>query len=166
MRLHATDSWTTISTILLSDGSATGDMFYAGYFWNDHSPVAPNDYYSDGGGQYYLPGTSTYTPGNVDAAHGYPTGLGGNGFFQMYFWTGASEPSYAQAVADHQYVASVVCSVGPGMAATGTIAFPGDTLLDYMPAVILQQAVPEPSALALLVAGAGALLACAWRRRK
>ena len=89
-----------------------------------------------------MPGTAGLTPGSADPLDNYPTGLEGNGFFDMYFWTGDNVNTFADAVAGGQYVAHVTCSAGWGIVASGYINFPTADTLELMPAVTLKTSLP------------------------
>ena len=161
-RTASNQPWTVITnTLLLSNGSATGDVSYCGPLgypgmWSpvvgfdpsatqDPSPYAMP---SSGMGFYYLPAQAPST----------------NYQFDLYFWTG-QYPSYAAAAAAGANVAHSG-AFAVGSMASG-ISFPSNSAFINMPSMILQPVPsPEPSTMLLAATGLLGLLAYAWRRRK
>ncbi len=117
-------------------------------------PVGPGDPNGSNGyqGCFYDPSGSGWALSSVGDA---------NGYVKIRAWTG-DYSTYAAAVAGGAYVAQssafethFAASIDPNI---------GDCTA--MPALILSQPVPEPSALLLAAAGLAGLLAYAWRKRK
>jgi hypothetical protein len=134
-------AWATVAKLLLSDGSAEGDVSWGG---SDTLGM-----FCDWmGTQYDIPNT------DLD------TGPYNHYWMRLHFWTG-TENTYAEAVAANEYVAD--SGEFYQSVSIGRMAFPAE--LKDMPATILHQ-VPEPSTLLLALGGLFGLWVYGWRKRK
>ena len=170
-RPNTSSSWSTIATLLLSDGSATGDMPYPGYFFANDNSLISGSQISNQALNYQLSGNSWCLPGS--------SGINLlNSQFDFQAWTG-NYSTYAAAVAGHAYACDTGAFFAPkssddpysGGGAIFSQKGGGSPLTNGLfidvPAMILQvQPTPEPSTLALAAAGLLGLLAYAWRKRK
>jgi hypothetical protein len=176
-RGHSTDSWTTITTLLINDqNDQSGGLsqnytyassykfadivpgnsaYYAGYF--DDISASSNQRpahssYEVGHGEYYLPNSASLSMGTMQ--------------FELQVWSGSSS-TYAGDTNPADWVAQ-----SPAFAPSGYMGqYQEESLVIpinfvNMPDLILQHPVPEPSTILLTASGLAGLLAYAWRRRK
>jgi hypothetical protein len=179
---HSTDSWTTITTLLINDqtdlsGGLTPPAghtgfgepsaywatnypgYYPGYFTDDSGATWFNGQrpahsnYESGAGQYYLPNSYLLSMSTMQ--------------FELEVWSGAST-TYAGDTNTADWVAQSGPFTPDNLAQVGSIDFPQENCFDKMPNLILQHpvATPEPSTILLMASGLVGLLAYAWRRRK
>ncbi len=152
------------NTVLLSTGVAHHDVVlndsgycYPGYFSNEANGIGST---RDVNAPYLVTGN------NVNNMYWLPTALNAdptNFQFDLYFWQG-SETSYTAAYNAGEKVGTTGWFAAGPMAIG--ISFPTQTTFAYMPSVVLQTPLPEPSTIILVATGLLGLLAYAWRRRK